>query len=134
MPNGLSETLAKRFLMKIDKYTEYNVNIIDVNGIIIAASRMKERIGKFHEMAYYMIQNHVESMVIQSENDYDGVLPGVNLLLQSSGSVLGVVGVTGEVEKVREIAMIIKMSLETVIGYEKQQEDILYRRSVQEQF
>lgn len=76
MPNGLSETLAKRFLMKIDKYTEYNVNIIDVNGIIIAASRMKERIGKFHEMAYYMIQNHVESMVIQSENDYDGVLPG----------------------------------------------------------
>lgn len=134
MPNGLSETLAKRFLMKIDKYTEYNVNIIDVNGIIIAASRMKERIGKFHEMAYYMIQNHVESMVIQSENDYDGVLPGVNLLLQSSGSVLSVVGVTGEVEKVREIAMIIKMSLETVIGYEKQQEDILYRRSVQEQF
>lgn len=47
---------------------------------------------------------------------------------------MGVVGVTGEVEKVREIAMIIKMSLETVIGYEKQQEDILYRRSVQEQF
>ena len=130
----LNEALAKRFLQKIGRYTDYNVNIMDVNGNIIAASRNVERIGTFHEVAYRMVEGNVESMVICKENEYEGVKEGVNLLLQSRGSVLGVVGVTGEEEKVREIALIIKMSFETMISYEQQQIDTLYRRSFQEQF
>ena len=67
----LNEALAKRFLQKIGRYTDYNVNIMDVNGNIIAASRNVERIGTFHEVAYRMVEGNVESMVICKENEYE---------------------------------------------------------------
>ena len=76
----LNEALAKRFLQKIGRYTDYNVNIMDVNGNIIAASRNVERIGTFHEVAYRMVEGNVESMVICKKNEYEGVKEGVNLL------------------------------------------------------
>ena len=42
--------LAKKFIERITQYTEYNVNIMDEKGIIIA-SKNTSRIGTFHEVA-----------------------------------------------------------------------------------
>ena len=46
----LDKILAERFIDKISEFTEYNVNIMNEKGIIIA-SKDKDRIGGFHEIA-----------------------------------------------------------------------------------
>ena len=51
--------LAKRLIERITKYTEYNVNIMDEKGIIIA-SKNTSRIGTFHEVALQIIQGEKE--------------------------------------------------------------------------
>lgn len=129
----LNPALAERFIKQIAQYTEYNVNIMGETGHIIASSRNPERVGTFHEVAYQLIREHQEMMIIDDTSGYFGVKSGVNLLLSSGKQILGVVGVTGEPEKVKEIALIIKMALETMIAYEEQQYVNLYQKSKYEQ-
>ena len=52
----LDRELAEKLIAQVTKYTEYNVNIIDENGIIIA-SRDRERLGTYHETAYEILRN-----------------------------------------------------------------------------
>lgn len=113
--------LAKKFVERIAKYTDYNINIMNDQGIIIA-SRNPERIGSFHETAYTMIRSNVEISSVSNGDALLGVQNGVNLLVRYGKKPIAVVGVTGEPEKVREIAMIVKMALETMVRYESQQE------------
>lgn len=133
MQQEISSELAERFAQKIAKYTEYNVNIINAKGVIIAASRDIERIGTFHEAAYHMLQNNIDSLFIRNDKDFAGTRMGVNLLVKSGGIVYGVIGLSGDPDKIHDIAIIIKMSFETVIGYERQQVEALSRKSAQEQ-
>ena len=42
--------MAQKFIDQITDYTEYNINIMDESGVIIA-SRSKDRIGTYHEAA-----------------------------------------------------------------------------------
>ena len=121
--------LADRFINQIAHYTEYNINIMGDTGHIIASSRNPERVGSLHEAAYRMIQENQEMMIIRESSEYFGTKSGVNLLIAPGKQPMGVVGVTGAPEKVREIALIIKMALETMIAYEEQQYVNLYQKS-----
>lgn len=47
----LENSLAEKLIEQVTKYTSYNVNIMNEQGVIIA-SRNPERIGKFHEVAW----------------------------------------------------------------------------------
>ena len=117
----INPNLAKKFVERIAKYTDYNINIMNDQGIIIA-SRNPERVGTFHETAYNMIRTNLEISSVSNGDALLGVQNGVNLLVRYAKKPIAVVGVTGEPEKVREIAMIIKISLETMVRYENQQE------------
>lgn len=125
--------LADRFINQIAHYTEYNINIMGDTGHIIASSRNPERVGSLHEAAYRMIQENQEMMIIRESSEYFGTKSGVNLLIAPGKQPMGVVGVTGDPEKVREIALIIKMALETMIAYEEQQYVNLYQKSKYDQ-
>lgn len=127
----LSLKLAERFVKQISTYTPYNINIMDDKGIIIA-SRDSNRIGQFHETAYQMLRTQLEIGIIDSSDSYLGVKEGVNLLVSDGKAPVGVVGVTGPPDKVQEIALIIKMALETMIRYEVQQETSFHARTTHE--
>lgn len=129
----LNQELADRFIKQISRYTEYNVNIMDETGKIIATSRNPERVDSFHEGAWRMICENQEMMIIEESSEYLGTKNGVNLLITSGSQPIGVVGVTGRSQEVREIAMIIKMALEAMIAYEEQQCENMYQRSKHEQ-
>jgi carbohydrate diacid regulator len=125
--------IAGKFIENLTAYTEYNINIMDKNGIIIA-SRNPERVGTFHEIAYDIITKNKSIVEVSSEDSYLGVKPGVNLLLTHNGKGIGVIGVTGDPVYVKPIAMIIKMAMESMLEYEHEK-DILYKRkSLKEQF
>lgn len=130
----LEPKLAERFVNQLVTYTKYNINIMNDKGIIIA-SRNKDRVGTFHEVAYEIISSRQEMAIADEEDSYrGGVQPGVNLLLQYNNDPIGVIGVTGKPEEVYEIALIIKMSVETMIHYEFQREQAIRKKSTQEMF
>lgn len=125
--------IAKKFIERLTLYTNYNINIMDERGIIIA-SRNPDRIGTFHEIAFDIIKNQVPLVEVLEEDRFIGVLPGVNLMLTPNGKPCGVIGVTGKPSEVKPIAMIVKMSMETMLEYEIQKEQSYKRRSLKDSF
>ena len=125
--------MAKRFIDQITEYTEYNINIMDESGVIIA-SRDPRRVGTYHEAADRIIRGKEEIVVIEDDKIYPGVLPGINMAIMVNGKKEGVVGVTGDPEHIREVAMVTRLAIEAMLKYEKQQEDILLRQGRKETF
>lgn len=81
----IDEVLAKKFIDKIASYTSHNVNIINEQGRIIAASKDLHRVGDFHEVAWKMLQKDSNESCVTQTDDYLGVQPGVNLILTCKG-------------------------------------------------
>lgn len=129
----LEVPLAEKLIEQLTKYTDYNVNIMNEDGVIIA-SRNQERVGCFHEPAWQIINGGSDIIVVDSDNDYPGVSPGINMVIDIDGERIGVVGVTGIPEEIRPVALIIKMSIETMVKYERQKMQAYRRQTRKEQF
>lgn len=129
----LNADLAGRFVEQISTCTDYNVNIMNESGIIIA-SRDTGRIDSYHETAHEMIKRGQDMIAVTDSESYFGVKSGVNLLVYDGKKPVGVVGVTGDPKKVQEIALIIKMALESMIRYEQQRETFYNTRTARERF
>lgn len=128
MDNVLAGTLIDR----ISKYTDYNVNIMDENGTIVA-SRMKERIGAFHEVAFEIVNGDEDMVLVEEDHPENGVWAGVNMAIYVHKKKDGVVGVTGDPDQVLPIAKIIKMSVEVMMEYEKLKYANMKKYSLREQ-
>lgn len=129
----LEVPLAEKLIEQLTKYTDYNVNIMNEDGVIIA-SRDKERVGRFHEPAWQIINGSSDIIVVDSDNDYPDVSPGINMVIDIDGERIGVVGVTGIPEEIRPVALIIKMSIETMVKYERQRMQAYRRQTRKEHF
>jgi carbohydrate diacid regulator len=129
----LNVELAEKFIEKIVTYTDYNVNIMNDQGIIIA-SRDKTRVGTFHEIAYQIINEGKDMIEVEEDNAYLGTRKGLNMPFFHKKRKIGVIGVTGNPQEVRSLAMIIRMSLETMLEYELSQEKLYQRKGTKEYF
>ena len=129
----ISRDLARKFIEQVTQYTEYNVNIMDADGTIIA-SRDPGRVGQFHEVAWRILQGQEAIVMTTDARDYSTVLPGINMVIEDNGIREGVVGVTGDPEEIRPVALIIKMAIETMLRYERSQQELRLRRSRKERF
>lgn len=125
--------MAQKFIDEIVEYTEYNINIMDESGVIIA-SRDKHRIGTYHEAAARILRGGPECIVVEDDRTFPGVLPGINMAIVDGGRREGVVGVTGDPAHIREVAMVTRLAIEAMLKYEKQQERILLRQGRKETF
>ena len=125
--------LAKKFIERLTQYTEYNINIMDESGVIIA-SRDPSRVGTYHEVADRIIHGEQDMIVIRDEKEFPGVLPGINMAITHQGRREGVIGVTGDPDRIHEVALITRLAMETMLRYEKQQEEIRLRRNRKEHF
>ena len=124
--------LAKNFIERISRFVDYNVNIMDEKGIIIA-SRNKSRIGTYHEVALQIIQGDKDTIIVDMENPQFGVQKGVNTAIYYKKRKEGVIGITGNPNEVMPIAMVIKMSVEVMLEYELFKQERLQRRNLKEQ-
>lgn len=129
----LDVALARKLIERVTEYTSYNVNIMDENGVIIA-SRNPERIGSFHEAAYQVLHGKKDIINVEFDDEYPGVLRGINMVIDIDGEREGVVGVTGDPEEIRPVALIMKMAIETMIKYENQKLQSLRRQTRKERF
>ena len=125
--------MARRFIEQVTRYAEYNINIMDEKGVIIA-SRDPSRVGTYHEVADRIIHGTQDVLVIRDDRMFPGVLPGINMAIMLNGRKEGVVGVTGDPDRIKDVAMITRMAMEAMLRYEKQQEEIRLRRNRKEHF
>ena len=129
----LDNFLAEKFIEKAGESTEYNINIMDERGIIIA-SKDEERIGDFHEVAYWIIHGEEEIVEVPDGGKYLGVRPGVMLPIIQKGKRIGAIGVTGEPGQVREIGKVMQFAVETMYEFELQHRQSAQRKTMKERF
>ncbi len=114
----LNAAWAAALIRRLGEHLEYNISIMDRDGIIIA-SRDPALIGIFHHVAYHLITagSTVES-VAQGDERRPGVKPGIVLPIANQGEIVGVVGVNGDPKEIGPVGYAVKTSVEAMIELE----------------
>ncbi|WP_313164625.1 sugar diacid recognition domain-containing protein [Sedimentibacter sp.] len=129
----LEPALAQKFIEKTAKNLEYNINIMNDKGIIIA-SKDESRVGSFHEVASKMLNGTIDTGIVKEGQQFIGTKPGVNLFIDYKNKHVGVICVTGNPDNVKSFAELVKTSMEAMLEYEVLMESGIRRRGKAERF
>ena len=99
----ITHKLAQDIVDKTMKILEKNINIMDENGVIIG-SWDKSRLNQYHEGAAQVIKEGKKLEIYSKDiNHLAGAKPGINLPIEHNNKIIGVVGITGEPNKVNPL-------------------------------
>ncbi|MGK4330507.1 CdaR family transcriptional regulator [Lonsdalea quercina] len=108
-------TLAGAIVARTMQIIECNVNVMDATGRIIGSGD-KERIGEIHEGALLALtQERIVTIDDASMHILQGVKPGINLPLRLDGVIVGVVGLTGQPDGLRQYGELVCMTAEMML-------------------
>ncbi|MCI9455804.1 MAG: hypothetical protein HFE44_02360 [Oscillospiraceae bacterium] len=110
----LSKTVAEQIISDLDAVIPSRINLIDTNGVIIASSDPK-RIGCMHAGAKYLMDQQLEELIVHFDGEYSGALQGVNYPLVFQNKIVGILGITGEYNHVKDSACAIKRITELLL-------------------
>lgn len=103
----LTQNLAQNIVNKMMKDIPFNINIMDKTGVIIGSGN-KERIGTVHQGAVAAIK---QKKIIEIKKDEEFVKKGINLPIELNDTIIGVVGISGEVKETRPFANLVKSAV-----------------------
>ncbi|KAA5969236.1 CdaR family transcriptional regulator [Pantoea sp. M_9] len=111
----LDARLAQDIVARTMKIIDSNVNVMDARGRIIGSGD-RERIGELHEGALLVLsQGRVVDIDEAVAKHLHGVRPGINLPLRIEGSIVGVIGLTGEPAALRHYGELVCMTAEMML-------------------
>lgn len=111
----LTPQIAQNIVQRTMAIIDCNINVMDENGLIIGSGDL-ERIGELHEGAVLAIaQKRIVSIDVATAQTLQGVKPGINLPLELNNKILGVIGLTGEPEKITQFGKLVCMSAEMIM-------------------
>lgn len=115
MVSLLQTNLAKKIIQEVRKLINEEIVIMDTNGYIIASTN-KKRISFFHEGAFLTVHKK-DRLIITKEDEAQlkGVKAGINLPIFFGQNVVGVIGITGNPEKVFPYAELLRKMTELLI-------------------
>ena len=111
---ALSTESAQQIVSEISVIVKQNVNMMNVEGYIIASTDSK-RIGNFHEGAKKIIDEHLEEFYVTPEMETLTTRTGLNLPITFEGETIGVIGITGAYEQVYNYGQIVKKMTEILV-------------------
>ena len=112
----LNYNLAIRIINRLTSIFTKDINIIGVDGIIIASSN-KKRENTYHEAARISANSNRNVIITDSNKHmYRGCKEGVNMPITYHNNVIGVVGITGTAQEVLPYAPLIKELVELIVG------------------
>lgn len=114
----LNEKLAQEIVNRMMKDIPYNINIMNEKGYIIASGK-KERIGQLHIGAQQILKSQKIETKTMAQKCGDQGLPGVNMPISVDNHLVGVVGITGDPEKVKPLAALVKTTTELLLEREE---------------
>lgn len=95
-----------------------NVNIMNRDGVIIATGHPHRKYTD-HRGAQLVIETGIAVEIFPNELDrYPGALEGINLPIFLEGQIIGVIGVYGHPDEVRNTGHLIKMITELIVERE----------------
>jgi carbohydrate diacid regulator len=112
----LKRELAEKIVIEVRKLIDEEVIVVGADGVIIASTD-KERLNSFHEGAF-LVFNNKQRLIISTEDEskLKGVKAGVNFPIMFQKDVIGVIGITGEPEKVLPLGEITRKMTELFIS------------------
>ena len=110
----IDEKLAQTFVANLSATTDYQAQIIDSSGFIIASGQQKN-LGTFHDIAYQILRGE-GTVVTHRVKGYENRLT-VCLPLMQDNAAIGVLEVTGNEKSVSSFASALMLSLEAMASY-----------------
>ena len=98
----ISRDMAQQIVETVKDVSGTDVNFIDDKGIIIASTD-KERINAFHEIGSKVAATG-NTIEVSEDDSFYGTKKGINIPVAYNGKITAVIGISGEVEKVRKYA------------------------------
>lgn len=111
----LDKTLAQEIVNRTMKIISRNINVMNNKGAIIGSGD-NSRINSIHEGAVKVIKNQsgFEIGSVEAERLH-GVKPGINLPITLHDQIVGVIGITGLPEEIRNYGELVKMAAEMIL-------------------
>lgn len=123
----ITSKLGQEIISRIEEYIEVDINIMDLNGKIVASTD-KNRIDSIHSGAIKVIETG-NPLILNEENVqyYQGAKQGANLPIMHQSKIEGVVGVSGNPAEILPMTGLIRASVEIVIAQMYVQEQAYYK-------
>lgn len=111
----LTKRLAEEIVEQTMLRLSWNLNVMDTNGMILASGEM-DRVDRIHEGAAHVAKTG-ESLWISEESleEWPGSKPGVNLPVHYKSQLVGVIGITGTEQELRDIAPLVQLTTEMMV-------------------
>lgn len=129
----ISKVAAQAIVEEIGAEIKENINMMDNTGVIIASTD-PERIGQMHEGARRIITEGLPELYISHEMETVTTRKGLNLPLIVGGKIVGVVGITGEKERIAGYGNIVRRMTEIMVLDSIQKDARRYDRRVRFRF
>lgn len=102
MITTVSQSLAQQIVNTVHDICGHDINFINKKGIIFASTN-EQRIGTFHEIGKEAAEK--KKIIEVTKNDtYRGTSCGVNIPVTRGGSLVAVIGISGNPDEVRSYA------------------------------
>lgn len=130
----ITAQLAQKIVDSIMPIVQQNINIMNSAGVIIGSGQ-KNRISTFHQGAKDVLEsgNFIE-IYPDDTAKYPGSLPGLNWPIALGKQIVGVVGISGHPDMVRDTAKLVKMVTELILERENLIEEIQANMQLRDQF
>lgn len=111
----ISKQLAAHIVEQTMNRLHRNINVMHTDGFILASGD-QQRIDHIHEGAKYVAQTgEVLRITADNEQQFSHTKPGINLPIFYNDQVVCVVGITGVVNELEEIANLVQLTTEMMI-------------------
>ena len=127
----LTYELAQEIVERTMKILNHNINVMNDKGMIIGSGD-RERVNQLHDGALFVLK-HGESFEIDKStaSGMQGTKPGINLPIHFNNQIVGVIGITGEPEEIRNYAQLVKMAAELVLEQSLLLERVQWKQRLQ---
>ena len=130
----ISGELAQHIANKIIPIVRQNINIMDNTGMIIGSGQ-PHRLHTFHQGAKEVLATGVIIEIYPEHLErYPGSLPGINWPIVLGQQTIGVVGISGHPDTVRQAAELATVVIELILEYEVLKEEFRSQSQLHEQF
>ena len=113
--NLLSIKLAEEIVHQTMTRLHHNINVISIEGVILASGE-KDRIESIHEGAIQVAKTGIPLFIDKNrEKEFYNSKPGINLPIKFHEKIIGVIGITGDPDELKEIANLVQLTTEMIV-------------------
>lgn len=127
MSDSISKATANKIVNVLKDTIQHDITFMDTDGRIIACTNAK-RVGCIHGGSLTMLQQGLQTLVVQSDNAYEGTCSGINMALTFHDKIVGVVGITGDPNTVGCYGDVIRRMTELLLMEDEHKRQIEQRR------